>query len=316
MMAGNLIVILGNYLLTTIGMNTPIMFIIFIVILLGLKLGLNTHSCVLITQQCVKRKYISIGSTVMTFFHLIGGNLGITLYGVIVDKKFKSIYHDFNPNVNNASIKDISILPNGTKYYIESIQFTYKVVPLVASVITLLCICFLKKIPVIGSRIHSKKNRKSIRKSCLKENNASQHPSFIITKTNIINDNNVSSPDEVIPDNVSNNIENDLPPYLQAIHKDMINNNTIRSQKLDYNRNRKSQRISYLFPQMNEVNYEEINRRKSQRMSHRVSHRISYILPQMNEINCEEEDDNGNGDDDEVLDDDSDDDDEIEITLF
>jgi len=56
MMAGNLIVILGNYLLTTINMNTPILFIICIVILLGLKLGLNTHSCVLITQQCVKRK--------------------------------------------------------------------------------------------------------------------------------------------------------------------------------------------------------------------------------------------------------------------
>jgi len=110
--------------------------------------------------------------------------------------------------------------------------------------------------------------------------------------------------------------ENDLPPYLQAIHNDTMNNNTVRSQRFDLNRNRKSQRISYLFPQMNEVNYEEINRRKSQRMSHRVSHRISYILPQMNEINCEEEDDNGNGDDDEVLDDDSDDDDEIEITLF
>lgn len=56
MMAGTLIVILGNYLLTTIGMNASIVYIIFIVVLLGLKLGLNTHSCVLITQQCVQRK--------------------------------------------------------------------------------------------------------------------------------------------------------------------------------------------------------------------------------------------------------------------
>ena len=56
MMLGNCIVILGNYLLTTIGKDTSIAFILFVVILLGLKLGLNTHSCVLITQQCVKKR--------------------------------------------------------------------------------------------------------------------------------------------------------------------------------------------------------------------------------------------------------------------
>ncbi|ORX86269.1 major facilitator superfamily MFS-1 [Anaeromyces robustus] len=56
MMAGTLVVMLGNYLLSTINMNTPIPYILFIVVLLGLKLGLNTHSCVLITQQCVRKK--------------------------------------------------------------------------------------------------------------------------------------------------------------------------------------------------------------------------------------------------------------------
>ncbi|OUM56277.1 hypothetical protein PIROE2DRAFT_19183 [Piromyces sp. E2] len=56
MMAGTCVVIVGNFLLSKIGMVTPIPFIIFVVILLGLKLGLNTHSCVLITQQSVQKK--------------------------------------------------------------------------------------------------------------------------------------------------------------------------------------------------------------------------------------------------------------------
>jgi len=55
-MAGTCVVILGNFLLSSIGMDTSIFYILFVVILLGLKLGLNTHSCVLITQQSVQKK--------------------------------------------------------------------------------------------------------------------------------------------------------------------------------------------------------------------------------------------------------------------
>jgi len=298
MMAGTLIIILGNYLLTTIGMSTPIVFIIFIVILLGLKLGLNTHSCVLITQQCVQRKYMSIGSTVMTFFHLIGGNLGITLYGVVVANKFKNLYFENNPNVNNANIKDIPLLPNGTKYYVESIQFTYKVIPLVASVLTLIFISFLKDIPLLGSRTKkSKDQRKSYR--------LSKNSSIIITKTTTVDDSGPSpsdGPDYRVSINVPNNgmntdNYNDLPPYLQAYHNDMKNiiNNTVKSERQStYRYSRFSQRQSMY--------------------RNRKSHRISYILPEMNVLDYDDEDDDDNNNDDDVMLDEEDE--EVEVTLF
>jgi len=183
---------------------------------------------------------------------------------------------------------------------VESIQFTYKVIPLVASVITFVCINFLTDIPLLGSRKKSKEQRKSYR--------LTRNSSIIITKTTTVDDSE-PSPSDGTENRVSINVPskgtdadnlNDLPPYLQAYHNDMKNiiNNTVKSQRQStYRYSRFSQRQSMY--------------------RNRKSHRISYILPEINlqDYDFDEDDDDGNNDDDVMLYE-EDDEEEVEITLF
>ncbi|KAG4087941.1 major facilitator superfamily domain-containing protein [Neocallimastix lanati (nom. inval.)] len=292
MMLGNCIVILGNYLLTTIGKDTSIAFILFVVILLGLKLGLNTHSCVLITQQCVKKRFISVGSTVMTFFHLIGGILGIALYGICVNTKFKNSYlNDYAnyPNPDDITTNNLNILENGKDYYIKAVQFAYRSIPLPASIATLFAIFLLKDIPVIGSRIgkKSKKIMDAKRKSQINNKN-------IISKTNVIDDQQVGITPGTIDQNIviESNMNSDFNNHRISRMSYKMSNRMSRMSRMS---NRMSNRMSRI---------STINSR-----GNRMSHRISYMFTQINEPSMDlgftiEDDDEDT------------DEDEIEIALF
>jgi len=146
------------------------------------------------------------------------------------------------------NIKNIDLLPNGTKYYVTAIQDTYRLIPFTASIITLISIFFLKNIPVIGSRIHTVPNKLEQKIKDIEEPKYEAN----ISKTNIIIDtsySNKSSEEININDTIRRNRRN-----RQSVRFSVMSNTpaTIRSN------NRKSYRISYMFTEFNVIDNENL----------------------------------------------------------
>ncbi|OUM63037.1 hypothetical protein PIROE2DRAFT_61507 [Piromyces sp. E2] len=195
---------------------------------------------------------ISIGSTVMTFFHLIGGILGISLYGISVSNKFKNSYIKDYPNAEDISTNNIKYLQNGTKYYVEAIQDTYRLIPFTASIITLISIFFLKDIPVIGSRIHSPPDKL---KQKIKDIEEPKHEETI-AKTSVVVDNSYGTQPLQQP-----NDEFAITDTVRSgrYMRNGNNRNSVRFSVISTRaNNRKSYRISYLFTEFNAIDNEDI----------------------------------------------------------
>ncbi|ORX86270.1 hypothetical protein BCR32DRAFT_241124 [Anaeromyces robustus] len=229
-------------------------------------------------------------------------------------------------------IKDIGTLPDGRFYYVEAIQFTYRIIPFLASIITFIAILFLKKIPVIGSRIQKKKK-------VVTDTNYQQNT--VVEKSNYVNDNDGGSSITETNENnektinIPNEVEKEEPKKEHQVgfsNTVEINNNETKvvefsentENPVSENDNRYSKRLSYRYSNRFSRYSNRYSNGFDNRASHRYSrydnrcstynkNRISYIFTQMNAVLMDDEDEeDDNDDDDEVLEEEE----GVEVTLF
>jgi len=151
MRTGGFTLIISSYLISLFGVNSPYIFEFFVIALSGLSVGLNMQNCVLVTQQSSDKKYLAIGTTLISFFRLIGGVMGITLIGVMISNKYPKFYAEEYPGTH-VIVNDIHDVENGERIYVEAIQSSYRTVLFTTAIITFIFTFFLSDIPVIGNR--------------------------------------------------------------------------------------------------------------------------------------------------------------------
>jgi len=168
MRTGAFTLIISSYLISMFGVDSPYSFEFFAIALSGLSVGLNMQNCVLVTQQSSEKKYMAIGTTLINFFRLIGGVMGITLIGVMISNKYPKLYAKEYPGTH-VTVNDIHDIPQGERIYVESIQSSYRTVLFTTAIITFFFTFFLSNIPVIGNR---KQWNKKMNEEKLKSDNS------------------------------------------------------------------------------------------------------------------------------------------------
>ncbi|OUM63035.1 hypothetical protein PIROE2DRAFT_10503 [Piromyces sp. E2] len=158
MKTGSFTLIISSYFVTYFGINSPYIFEFFVLSLFGLSVGLNMQNCVLVTQQSSDKKFLAIGTTLINFFRLIGGVMGITLVGVMLSNKFPRFYAEKYPGMH-VTVNDIHNIPNGEEIYVDAILSSYETVLFASAIITFIFTLFLSGIPVIGNRKKLNKKR-------------------------------------------------------------------------------------------------------------------------------------------------------------
>jgi EmrB/QacA subfamily drug resistance transporter len=88
---GSVIMTLGIYLLTHIGVDTSRLTAAFYFAVLGLGMGLLMQITSLIAQNSVPQKDMGVASSSRSFFQQIGGSLGVSLFGVIFFRRFADV---------------------------------------------------------------------------------------------------------------------------------------------------------------------------------------------------------------------------------
>lgn len=151
MRTGGFTLIISSYMISFFGVNSPYIFEFFVIALSGLSVGLNMQNCVLVTQQSSAKKYLAIGTTLISFFRLIGGVMGITLIGVMISNKYPKFYAEEYPGTH-VTVNDIHDVENGERIYVEAIQSSYRTVLFTTAIITFIFTFFLSDIPVIGNK--------------------------------------------------------------------------------------------------------------------------------------------------------------------
>ncbi|ORX50751.1 hypothetical protein BCR36DRAFT_412245 [Piromyces finnis] len=164
MRIGSFTLIISSYLITYFGINSKYIFEFFVLSLMGISVGLNMQNCVLVTQQSSDKKFLAIGTTLINFFRLIGGVMGITLVGVMLSNKFPVLYEKVFPGTN-ATVNDIHDIPKGEEIYVDAILSSYKSVLFATAIITFMFTLCLSNIPVIGNRkkINKMKNEDKLK---------------------------------------------------------------------------------------------------------------------------------------------------------
>jgi EmrB/QacA subfamily drug resistance transporter len=80
---GTLLMVVGMYLLSTLGLHTSHLRMSLYVIVLGAGMGMTMQIMVLATQNSVEGRLIGTATAVVTFFRSLGGAFGTSLFGAI-----------------------------------------------------------------------------------------------------------------------------------------------------------------------------------------------------------------------------------------
>jgi len=151
MRVGAVLLIIGAYLVTLFGIGFEYIYEFFILSFFGLAVGLIMQNTVLVTQQSAEKRFLAIGTTLINFFRLIGGVLGVTLVGTLISNKFPEYYEEVYPKTK-VVVNDVHKVPDGEIYYTKAIQFTYRAILIPAAIITLIFTLFYGFVPAIGNR--------------------------------------------------------------------------------------------------------------------------------------------------------------------
>ncbi|NRQ38630.1 MFS transporter [Nonomuraea sp. NN258] len=87
---GGVGMVLGAWLLSTMGVGTPAWVTGVYIAVLGLGMGFLMQTTMLIAQNSVEQKDLGVASSTSTFFRSIGGSFGVSLFGAIFNNHFLS----------------------------------------------------------------------------------------------------------------------------------------------------------------------------------------------------------------------------------
>jgi len=80
---GSILVIIGMWLLSNLGLHTPHLTMSLYVIVLGSGMGMTMQIMILATQNAVPTDSIGTGTAAVTFFRSLGGAFGTSLFGAV-----------------------------------------------------------------------------------------------------------------------------------------------------------------------------------------------------------------------------------------
>eukprot|EP01132_Coremiostelium_polycephalum_P004740 gene4740-5916_t len=100
---GTFLMTIGTFLLSIWSTNSPMSQYIGFQAIIGIGIGLTMQILVLIVQNSVEYKYISISTATISFFRSIGGVVSVSLFNTILNQQFQK-------NLNSLVLVDPDIL--------------------------------------------------------------------------------------------------------------------------------------------------------------------------------------------------------------
>lgn len=84
---GFVLAIIGYLLLSTLGDAPKIWSAIAYMFILGLGIGFTIQTFIIAVQNAIQRRYVGVGTSSITLFRMLGATLGVTVLGVILNRR-------------------------------------------------------------------------------------------------------------------------------------------------------------------------------------------------------------------------------------
>jgi len=117
--------IISVYLISLIGYDTAYWIEALIYTMYGLSCGVIYQNCIMVAQRAAPTEYLSISTTITSFFNFIGGAIGVAVYGAFLQNIFPSCYQKHFPEAAPVTVNDVHKVQKGNQIYVEAIQKTY-----------------------------------------------------------------------------------------------------------------------------------------------------------------------------------------------
>lgn len=91
---GTIVAALGLFMLSRLGVSSPIWVAIGEMMVLGVGLGLTMQTYVVASQNAVSRKVVGTATSTLTLIRMLGATIGVTVLGTVMNNRFKSGLHE------------------------------------------------------------------------------------------------------------------------------------------------------------------------------------------------------------------------------
>jgi len=147
---GSFLLGISCYCLSLIREHTPYYVELFIFLFYGICITIPLQFSLIYSQISAPIKLNAIATAVTLFFRMIGGVIGVAVFGMLIKIKFIINYRKDFPHIRRASVNDLQKLKNGPHYYVEAIRFSYCATFIPATVIMFLLSLLLKRLKYLS----------------------------------------------------------------------------------------------------------------------------------------------------------------------
>ncbi|ORX86273.1 MFS general substrate transporter [Anaeromyces robustus] len=155
------------YSLSFIGEHTPFYVEAIIYLIYGFCISIPLQFSLVIAQISAPSALSAVSTAVTLFFRMIGGVLGVAIFGMVVKNKFSSNYKKAYPNIQHVSVNDLKTLENAPYHYIKAVNFSYIATFLPPAVIIFIFSFLLTKLKFKSKKVLDK--QKSSEEELVKE---------------------------------------------------------------------------------------------------------------------------------------------------
>jgi EmrB/QacA subfamily drug resistance transporter len=147
LLAGALLVTTGLTLLATIDHATPVWEVSIFLVLLGSGMGMTMQNLVLAVQNTVDVTNVGAASALVTFLRSMGGTVGVTLLGVLLDDRVAGLLGG-----TTGALQALTTAPPAQAALIraaygDGIAFVF-LVSAAASLVTLVAVILIREVPL------------------------------------------------------------------------------------------------------------------------------------------------------------------------
>jgi len=204
--------IISVYLISLIGMDTAYWEESLIFILYGLSCGVIYQNCIMVAQRAAPPEYLSISTTITSFFNFIGGAIGVAVYGAFLQNIFPQCYRKHFPEAAPVTVNDVHQVQDGNRIYVEAIQKTYLYTIFPVSILLFISSVFIRSNKKIRKEQQQKdlsKSKEIVSVSVTVDNNSNVNNGNDNNDTNSNNNNDDNNDNDNDNNNNNNNDDND-----------------------------------------------------------------------------------------------------------
>jgi EmrB/QacA subfamily drug resistance transporter len=147
LVAGAVLVTLGLGLMATVDHTTPVWSIGIFLVLLGTGMGMTMQNLVLAVQNTVDIDNIGAASSLVTFLRSLGGTVGVTVLGVLLDGRVSSLLGGTSGALESLATATPEQVTAVRDAYGDGIAFVF-LIAAVASVLMLVCVVLIREVPL------------------------------------------------------------------------------------------------------------------------------------------------------------------------